>query len=107
MFAQKNRISKQREFENIFKNGKTIKGGFFKILFLENNKKANRFSVIVNKKVSKNAVVRNRIKRLIRKEIVKKNLTNKSLDIVFIIYPNINQKLTNISEDVQEALGKI
>ncbi len=107
MFARKNRISKQKEFDNIFKNGKTIKSGFFKIIFLENTHKINRFSVVVNKKVSKNAILRNKIKRRIRKDLGEFEFNNKSFDILLIVFPSILDNLENIGDEIKKSLHKI
>lgn len=107
MFARRNRLSKQKDFDYIFKNGKTIKGGFFKIFFLKNSNKENRFSVIVNKKVSKNAITRNKLKRLIRKELETFSFSNNNNDIIFLIYPNILDKIEEIANETNKALRKI
>ena len=107
MFARSNRISKQKDFDYIFKNGKTIKGGFFKIFFIKNNLEKNRFSVIVSKKVSKNAITRNKLKRLIRKELENFSFNEDKIDLIFLIYPNILEKISEISNEINKALRKI
>lgn len=107
MFAVSNRLSKQKDFDYIFKNGKTIKGGFFKIFFLKNNLKENRFAIIINKKVSKNAVTRNKIKRLIRKNIEVFIFSEKKIDLIFLIYPNVLDEISGISNEINKALRKV
>jgi len=107
MFATKNRLSKQKDFEKIFKNGKTINGGFFKIFYIKNSLNNNRFSIIVGKKISKIAVVRNHIKRLIRKEIEKYNFKSNNLDFIFIVFPIYKTKKFDIPNDIKTALAKI
>ncbi|MDA3839949.1 MAG: ribonuclease P protein component [Patescibacteria group bacterium] len=107
MFASKNRLSKQKDFDNIFKNGKTIKSGFFKIIFFENRFKINRYSIIVNKKVSKNAITRNKIKRIVRKQIKEYTFNNNNKDIVFIVYPNFLEKTKESTNEIKKALSKI
>ncbi|PLX20432.1 ribonuclease P protein component [Candidatus Parcubacteria bacterium] len=107
MFAQKNRISKQRDFDKIFKKGKTIKNGFFKIFILSNNLKYNRYSIIISKKVSKSAFIRNKIKRTIRKEILNFNLNNHGKDILINTYPTIHTDKDEIKREINNILKNV
>lgn len=85
MVIKLNKISRKKDFERIFKNGKSFKNGFFALRKIENNLEASRFAFIVSNKVSKRAVVRNKIRRRIR-EIIKQNINNlgESTDIAII-----------------------
>lgn len=48
----------------VYQNGKTVRGPLCALKFVENNRRSSyRLSVVVSKKVSKSAVVRNRIRR--------------------------------------------
>ena len=107
MFPYKNRIRKDRDFENIFKNGKTIKSGFFKIVFLKNNLNINRFAVVINKKASKSAFLRNKIKRIIKNELQNVFIKNRSLDMVLIVFPNIKENIGNIKNEINKLPNKI
>jgi len=107
MFAQKNRISKQKEFENIFKNGKIIKSGFFKIVYLKNSYNYNRVAIIVSKKVNKSAVIRNKIKRIVRKELNPLLLKEYSIDIIFIVFPNFLDNKNKLTDEIKRLFVKI
>ena len=61
---KKNRLKKKRDFEEVFKNGKTIKGVFLFIKFKKNDVSATRFGFIVSVKVSRKAVERNKLRRI-------------------------------------------
>lgn len=66
---------------------------FFKIIKGENALSYLRFAVVVSKKISKKAVIRNRIKRIIYGILEKEKLENKKTqDLVIILKPNILEK---------------
>lgn len=70
MFKKENRLSKQKDFDRVFKQGKSSFDKILGVKICSNDLNINRFAVVVSNKVSKKAVKRNRIKRQIR-EIVK------------------------------------
>ncbi len=92
MIAQKNRL-KRKDFELIFKKGDKISNQFFNLRFLENDLKYCRFAVIVSNKVSKKAVIRNKIRRRL-KAIFLLNLDNfnKKIDIIVTVLPTVLDK---------------
>lgn len=63
MLSKKNRISKKKEIERIFKQGRSSFDGVLGVRVLSATHTSNRFVVVVSAKVSKKAVVRNLIKR--------------------------------------------
>jgi ribonuclease P protein component len=78
------RIRRFLEFKKIFKYGKRIEDKRFVIYFLKNDENISRFSIVVGRRIGK-AVIRNRIKRIIR-EIYRKNkrVFGKKMDWIFI-----------------------
>lgn len=66
MLPKANRLKKTRDIERVFKNGKSQKEGFLLLKFVKNGLNVSRFAFVVGQKISKKAVVRNRIKRRIR-----------------------------------------
>ncbi len=78
-------LSKENEFKRVFKAGDVFGNRVFVFYFLKNNKKENRLGIIVSKKVSKKAVVRNKVKRRI-KEAYRHNEDSftKGYDIILI-----------------------
>ena len=76
MLAQSNRIRKAREYEKVFaKKGKPFFAPELFIKVCPNNLAESRFGFVVGEKVSKEAVVRNRVKRRLR-AIVRKHLAD-------------------------------
>lgn len=69
MLAKKNRLSKNMEIKKVLSKGRAFFNSFYTLKFLvgqEVNVGRVRFTVVVSTKVSKLAVRRNRIKRIIR-----------------------------------------
>ena len=89
MIAQKNRLKKE-DFELIFKEGEKFSNKFFNIRIRGNNLGYCRFAVIVSNKISKKAVVRNKIRRRL-KAIFLLNLDNfnQDFDILVTVLPPI------------------
>ena len=83
---RQHRLKNRREFRSVFKYGKSTANRYFVVY--TNRKKADepvRIGVSISKKVAKNAVARNRLKRLI-KEIVRHRIAQISpgQDLVII-----------------------
>ena len=75
MLSKINRIKKKKDFEIIFKKGKSFKNKLFILRFIKNNLNQNRFGFVVSQKVSKKAVVRNKVRRRLA-EIIKSYFNN-------------------------------
>lgn len=82
----KNRLKKKKEFDDVFQNGKTVNGSFLFIKFKKNNLEVPRFGFIAGLKISKKAVERNRIKRLLS-EVVRVELKHikNNYDIITVV----------------------
>jgi ribonuclease P protein component len=88
--SRKERLTKEKDFERVFKKGKKVWIGRVALMFyLENGLPYSRLGVAVSKKLRK-AVKRNRAKRLI-KEVFRRNkhLFPKGSDIIIIPHPGI------------------
>ena len=72
----------------VYKKGKSNRGKYFVIKYIINNRRTKyRASVVVSKKVSKSAVVRNRIRRRLYEQIRLNSISIKQpYDIVIIAY---------------------
>ncbi|MFN8673971.1 MAG: ribonuclease P protein component [Candidatus Sericytochromatia bacterium] len=110
MLSKEKRLRKNSDFEKVYHCGKSLS---CKILVLYVLKKENpesiRFGFSISKKISKKAVIRNKIKRqlasIIRKESL--NISDKSLDLVFIARKAIlDANFDKINESVNYLLNK-
>ncbi|MBW6440940.1 ribonuclease P protein component [Patescibacteria group bacterium] len=101
------RIRKQKDFENIFNHGAYSSERFLTIKFIKNKELFSRFGFIVSKKISKKAVQRNRIKRILREEIRLSELQiKKGYDVVFIAKSGIELKTHPEIKDIVDKLLK-
>ncbi len=74
MLKKKHRLAKTTDVKRTFERGRSFLNPLFSIRFLAGNE-AKRFTVVVSSKVSKKAVVRNRLRRKVR-EFVRTRLVN-------------------------------
>jgi ribonuclease P protein component len=65
MFSKKNRLAKDRDVQRVMRQGRSFFDQSFTIKGLQ-GVPTSRFTVVVSTKVSKSAVRRNRIKRVVR-----------------------------------------
>jgi ribonuclease P protein component len=109
MLSLKNRLKKKKDFDEVFKKGKGVEGIFLFLKAKNNDLDKSRFGFVVSQKVSKKAVVRNKIKRRLRGIIIsKKNFIKSGLDIVILTKKGIEQKnFLEIEKELMELLRKI
>lgn len=93
MLKKINRISHNKDFDRVFKIGQSFYEKALGFKAAENSLNITRFGILINAKVSKKAVVRNRIKRQIR-EIIQAELPEikDGYDLVVIVFPQILDK---------------
>jgi ribonuclease P protein component len=88
MISQAHRFHGRNSLRFVYQRGQNIRGGAVSLRFIENPRRRQyRVAVVVSRKVSKSAVVRNRIRRRIY-EMVRENARrcHKPLDLVFTVY---------------------
>lgn len=105
MLARQNRIVKQKDFEKIFKQGRSYYTKLLGVKMLANQLELNRFGIVISTKISKKATERNRLKRQIRQ--VARELDKKlkpGLDLVIITLPGfLNQEYTAIKGELEKV----
>lgn len=93
MLPKINRLTKKKDFDSVFKKGKSLKGDFLICKILKNSLRETRIGFIVSKKISNKATMRNKIKRRMRAaaiSVLKNNL--KPADIVIIGLPGVKKQ---------------
>ena len=105
MLSKINRLRKEKDFEKLFKKGKSFKNGFLILKIVRNNLEESRFGFIVSQKDSKKATLRNKVKRRLR-DIVQQNIgkIKKGIDVALIALPGLEKK--NFLE-TKEILNKL
>lgn len=116
MLASKNRLKKKVNFARVEIDGKMIQSKSFgmgiydrsKDFKEESNDKESHFGFIISTKISKKAVVRNKIRRTIA-EVVRKNLNTikNGLDVVFLIKPSaVKATKEELEKETYEVITK-
>lgn len=103
------RLTKDKDFKRVFQKGSSSFDKMLGIKAVENGKRYSRFGILVGTKVSKQAVIRNKIKRQIR-EIIKLDLKNikSGFDYVIISLPAVDGKFyKEIEESVKNNFKKL
>lgn len=109
MLPKHNRLKNKKDFDNVFKKGKKIAGKLIFLKALKNKLDFSRFGFIVSLKISKKAVVRNKIKRRLR-AVIKENILNIKigLDIIIIAKPEIlDKEYKEIKNDLENLLQNL
>ncbi len=113
------RLNKNSAFSLTYKNNNIIANKFFKIYIGKEKKDLStytRFGFVVSKKCSKKAVIRNRLKRLLREiiriKIKENNLSNEINYLSLIIIPkkdcySFDFKLNDLEYHLNKILSKI
>ena len=93
MLPEINRLKNKKDFEKVFKEGEGFKEDFLILKLLSNNLKGSRFGIIVSKKISKKATLRNKIKRQVR-ELIRLRLPKikKGKDLILIAIPGLEKE---------------
>lgn len=109
MFKKENRLTKQKDFDNVFNKGKSVFDRVLGLKVTKNDLNINRFGVIVSNKISKKAVERNKIKRRIREVLKKENpALKKGHDIVVIALAEVKDKeYQDLEQSLKEKLSKL
>ena len=107
MLSKANRLRKEKDFEKLFKKGKSFRNGFLILKIVQNNLEESRFGFIVSQKVSKKAALRNKIKRRIR-AVARQNIKKirKGIDVALIALPGLEKKNFLETKEILNALLK-
>lgn len=89
MLPKKFRLTKDKDFEKVAKQGRACFTKGLGIKYIRNNLAISRFGIVVSLKVSKKATQRNKIKRRLR-EIIRKKLpeVKSGYDIMVLTNPS-------------------
>ena len=100
-------LKKNRDFQNVYKNGKSKANKYLVMYVLENQLDSNRLGISVSKKVG-NSVIRHHLTRLIRESYrLNKEMFHSGLDIVVIARESAKDRKYKEIESALLHLGKI
>ena len=109
MLKRVNRIFSRKEFGEIKTNGTLIRSRLVSGLVLKKGDKDRRFGIIVSKKISKRAVDRNKIRRLVYLAVTE-NLEkfNEGTRVIFLVRPEIvGKKNEEVGAEMLDLVQKI
>jgi len=100
-------LRNERDFNRLYKKGKSAGGKYLVLFFINNGLGYDRHAFLASKKVG-NSVRRNRARRLIRESFrVFESELNPGLDILFIARNTITEaKQQEVSKDMEKMLKK-
>jgi ribonuclease P protein component len=108
MISQKHRFHGHNSLNAAYKKGQTVRGEYVSLRYLGTNRPDYRLAVVVSKKVSKSAVVRNRIRRRIY-EIIRlsraENAEPWRADLIISVFDE--RVATMPPADLQSAISKL
>jgi ribonuclease P protein component len=109
MFSNKYRLRDTTEIAKVFKIGKYVHGKYIFIKYVPNKQKTARIAISVSTKMFKQAVKRNRIKRLLRESIQPHLTTLPNLDILIIAKKELTIDIPSkdINTDISNIFNKL
>lgn len=108
MLPPQYRLRKTKDFERIFKQGSFVYDTLIAFKLVKNNLEVTRFGFIVGIKISKKAVVRNKIKRWLRAAVSEyiKDIAP-GFDVAVLVKPSIvNSNFEVIKSAIVRLLAK-
>ena len=109
MLKKTNRLTKTKDIDRVFKEGKSFFGRTVGFKIANNDLGSIRINFIVSTKISKKAVVRNKIKRQLReifKAEMQEAITGKDL-VVIALPPIIKLVFSEIKLEIKTSLQKL
>lgn len=104
MISKNNRFHGHNSLNYVYRHGKVIRGEFISLRFADSRRDDYRMAVVVSRKVSKSAVVRNRIRRRLYEAVrVRKQRAGVAwkYDLVFSVF---DERVANLSTGEVEAI---
>ena len=87
MLSRAHRFHGYGSLRYAYKNGKVVRGAYCSLRYAPNSRRTvYRVAVVVSKKVSKSAVVRNRIRRRIYEIVRESVVPEQNYDLVFTVF---------------------
>lgn len=105
MLPRRNRLRAEADIQHVFRKGRRRHGALMTVHIQPATE--NRSTVIVGKKISKKAVVRNRLKRRIR-DVIRRNQPARAVDMIVVPKPAAQDaSITEIEQEFQEILQQL
>ncbi len=108
VFPSVNRLRNEKDIKTLFAKGRSVFDLTLGIRFFPNNLPVTRFTVVVGTKISKRAVVRNRLKRRIRGIVERKmGILKPGFDVLFLVKKEtITQTHAQLVEQIERMFRR-
>ncbi|MAG60004.1 ribonuclease P protein component [Candidatus Woesebacteria bacterium] len=109
MLQTHHRLTRKSDFQKVLKNGNLVQGIFFGMAYLESSLSSGpKIGTIVSNKISKSAVARNRIKRLLRETVrgYIPSLEKEALLVFLAKKTSLEANAKDVANDVSTLLRK-
>jgi len=109
MLNKENRINKDKDFDRVFKTGQSFYSQILGVKVAANGLAVNRFAFLISTKISKKAVIRNRLRRRLREIVQQESPRLKTgKDIVFIALAGaVDKEFLEIADNVELIFRKL
>ena len=109
MLAKQGRLVKQKDFEKVFKRGRSFYSKFMGVRVFANQLEFNRFGIVISSKISKKATLRNRLKRRLTEALREVDHKLKpGLDVVLIALPGfLCQDYGEIGRELAKVFSRL
>ena len=109
MLEKTRRLTRQKDFEKVFKQGRSSYSKALGVKVLANQLKNNRYGIIISTKVSKKSTDRNKLKRQIRQAVrLIDNRLVQGLDLAITVLPAmLGQEYMMIKSELERILIKL
>ena len=106
-FKKNERLRRRSEFSALFQSGKRIHSEYLTVILSTNTSDVRRLGLVVGKKVRKEAVRRNRMKRLLREFFrLNKHRLSTSQDILIVARKDFSfMKYRDLCSKLEEVLA--
>lgn len=104
-FPQASRIRKRKDFLTVYRKGKRYAGPTFAVYLLKRQQGRGRLGISVPRRVGK-AVVRNRVKRVIREYFRRHPEQFEGLEVVIDVRPRPLQASKSLAEDLEKHINE-
>ena len=110
MIGRKNRFHGRASIQRIYKSGKMVRFGSLSLRYAANPRRNEyRLAVVVSRKVSKSAVVRNRIRRRLYEHVrILSTSLSGPIDLLLVVYDEgiADKPAAELRRDVEKLLKK-
>lgn len=108
MLSKKNRISNRHLINKLLRKGRIYQSDNFTVKYLPATSEDSKFAIVTSKKISKKAVVRNKLRRQITESIrLNINVLKSNIVAVLITKPSIvNLKYEELAHEIELFLNQ-